>query len=89
MNTAGAADVPKSARDDGRGHWPRGKWRKPPTTESKAAAALLKHEAERRGRNATARLLGVDPRTLGRWLRGERHMDATDVARVKAVSHSK
>jgi len=77
--------MPKSARDDGRGHWPRGKRRKPPTPESDAASALLKQEAERRGRNATARLLGVDPRTLGRWLRGERHMDDADVAKLREL----
>ena len=85
-------DAPGSKRkhratDGPKGHWPAGKRRKPPTGRS--VRTMLGVSVRQRGLRATARLLGVDPRTVARWQREERYPDAEEVGRIVGLAIAK
>lgn len=58
-----------SSRKDGRGHWPKGKRRKPPLPFS--VAPILLRSFQRRGIRCTSRLTGFDSKTLRKWAKEE------------------
>lgn len=66
-----------------KGHWPLGKRRKPPTGVS--VKGSLSASVRQRGLRATARALGVDPRTVKRWMTAERYPDSEEVTRIHAL----
>ena len=66
-----------------KGHWPAGKRRKPPTGTS--VVRMLRRLTDRLGLRPTARLIGVDPRTIKRWMTEERYPDVEEVGRIKSA----
>lgn len=63
-----------------KGHWPKGKRRKPPVGIS--VKSVLRASVRQRGLRATARALGVDPRTVKRWMNAETFPNAEEVERI-------
>ena len=63
-----------------KGHWPAGKRRKLPTGTSVVRA--LRRLVDRLGLRPSARLIGVDPRTVKRWMTEERYPSAEEVRMI-------
>lgn len=79
-------------RDDGRGHWPRGKRRNQPLPQRQINGLMrrLKNKltpgakTEGQSINQTAREIGVSDRTLRRWLAGEDNPSAAHLVLLQA-----
>jgi hypothetical protein len=63
--------MPAKSEAPKRGHWPKGKKRNNPRGWTMLLERLKKYVAQRSTLRGTAAAIGVDPRTLGRWLKGE------------------
>jgi len=46
---------------------------------------MLRRLTDRLGLRPTARLIGVDPRTIKRWMTEERYPDVEEVGRIKSA----
>lgn len=71
-----------------RGHWPKNKRRNPPATLLLARLRrILKHPIPGKiSRRAIAKKIGVDTRTLCRWLSGEDYPSQEYHARLESVA---
>lgn len=68
-----------------KGHWPKGKRRKPDT--GARIVGPLRRSVTRRGLVVTAHLLGVSARTVGRWLKAERFPSPEEVRRIRELDN--